>query len=143
MAGRMAILTKIFHGRSSKKHQTSVFTGLFVSMEEIVEETSMQNHGNKGRSHQDDVWELLNAIILPATSLFDPRRHLTESISSLASLATVVPCLNTKSAMSYHICGAGQMGFIIRMEDSIYIGDRLVVTTFMIKTRQVSADECV
>jgi hypothetical protein len=62
MVGQMVILSKTFHGRKLKKHQTSAFTGPFVSMEEIAEETSIQNHGKKERSHQNDVWESLNAI---------------------------------------------------------------------------------
>jgi hypothetical protein len=103
MVGQMVILSKTFHGQKLKKYQTSVFTGPFVSMEEIAEETSIQNHGKKERSHQNDVWESLNATTLPSTSLFGPKRHLKEFISSSTSLAAVVPCLNIQSAMLYDI----------------------------------------
>jgi len=72
----------------------------------------MLNHGKKERSHQDDVWELLNATTIPSTSLFSPKRHLKEFTSSSTSLAAVVLCLSSKSAMLYQISGTARFDTI-------------------------------
>lgn len=67
----MVILSKTSPGKKLKTPQIDVFTGPFMSMEEIIEEMSMQNPGNRGRNPQDNAWVSLNATIPPANLLYN------------------------------------------------------------------------